>query len=320
MTTLVTGASGFLGSGLIHEWLSSRDANVRALARNPKRLQRLAGLDLDLRLGSIENDKIIDEAVNGCNIVYHCAHDFQVPEVNVRAAHLLGVACLRHRVRRLVYVSSMCVYEPFPDGDLTEESPAKLCGSVYADNKLIVEEILLHYAAEHGLPVVILQPTIVYGAYSPWTVNTVEVLRERRLVLPSDRPGLCNLVYVDDVVTVLLLAGTTPDIEKQRFLVSGPAPVTWVNYFREYEQILGIKSVTLMPSREIECAGSSQPDPNNSELPLLFPDAARLALYSAVTTVKIDKARKMLGYEPAFDFARGMALTAQHLIPPVAVA
>ena len=84
---------------------------------------------------------------------------------------MLADACRRHKVQRLVHVSSISVYPPLPDGDLDESSPAEPCGWTYPDNKLQVERLLLQCGADNDVATVVFQPTIVYGPFCrPWTI------------------------------------------------------------------------------------------------------------------------------------------------------
>ncbi|HZO87546.1 MAG TPA: NAD-dependent epimerase/dehydratase family protein [Chthonomonadaceae bacterium] len=349
---LVTGATGFIGGRLAERLALCEGANVTALVRDFSRAPRLARLPIEMLAGQVADPEALDQAVRGCDVVFHCAHDWHCTETNLAGARHLAETCLRHAVRRLVYVSSMAVYEPLPDGDVDETSAAEPCGWTYQDNKLAVEHLFLRCRQERGLPVVIVQPTLVYGPYSfPFTLFRVGQLRSGRVVLPDDGGGLCNLVYIDDVVEALLLAAEREEAVGERFLISGAAPVTWREFYAAYERMLHIEGVVLMPSAEIERLQQAANAPSvemlrhdprrllqwgpirpaykllrralgealiarvkqSVPMPLHLPDAQALALYKARARVRIDKARRLLGYHPAFDFETGMALTAEYV-------
>ena len=152
---LVTGATGFIGGRLCEKLILSHGAEVRALVRNFANASRVARLDAELQAGDVSDARAVDEAVRGCDTVFHCAHDWHDPERNVTAVRLLADACRRHAVRRLVHVSSISVYEPLPDGDVDESTRAEPSGFGYADNKLETERIALRLGAESGLPVTV---------------------------------------------------------------------------------------------------------------------------------------------------------------------
>jgi len=65
------------------------------------------------------------------------------------------------------------------------------------------------------------------------------MLRSGLVVLVNGGDGLCNAVYVDDVVQAMLLAATAKEGAGERFLVSGPRPVTWREFYGAYEAMLG---------------------------------------------------------------------------------
>ena len=347
---LVTGATGFIGGRLVEKLILYHHASVQTLVRRFSAAVRIARFDLQMIKGDIADACAVEEAVAGCDVVFHCAHDFPNPDRNLDGIRVLAEACLNGGVKRLVHVSSISVYEPLADGDLDESSPAEPCGWAYQDNKLAVEQLLIKYREERNLPVVIVQPSIVYGPFSgAWTVGPVKQLRRARLVLPEDSDGLCNAVYVDDVVDALILAAQKDEALGERFLISGPAPVSWREFYAAYERMTQTESVVLMPiaeiERSIERALSAnlrllKKDPQRLmkwrpvsalyslarnllsdklkdkakkalPFPLSLPDAQRLSLLRARTVVKIDKARRLLGYQPAFDFERGMQLTAE---------
>ena len=249
---LVTGGTGFIGGRLVEKLILYHGTIPQVLVRNFTSAVRLARFGLAMVKGDIDDASAVDRAVEGCDVVFHCAHDFMNAQRNLDGARILAEACLQHKIKRLVYVSSVSVYEPLSDGNLDESAPAEPCGWEYPDNKLAVEHIFLEYMERHGLPLVILQPTIVYGPFSSWTITPVRQLRSGRVVLPKDKEGLCNAVYVDDVVDALILAAQADKAVGERFLISGPAPVTWYEFYAAYERVLGVKSVILMMTEEIE--------------------------------------------------------------------
>ncbi|NJN58282.1 MAG: NAD-dependent epimerase/dehydratase family protein [Leptolyngbyaceae cyanobacterium SL_5_9] len=110
----------------------------------------------------------------------------------------------------------------------------------------------LDYHQKHGLPVTVLQPTIVYGPFSrPWTINPVKQLSSGQVVLVDEGQGCCNTVYVDDVVLAMVLAATKEEAIGEVFLISGE-PVTWREFYGTYEKILGYKSTVSMSAAELE--------------------------------------------------------------------
>jgi len=353
-TALVTGATGFIGGRLVEKLVLEEDAEVRLLLRDFSTAARVSRFDVEMVRGDITDTETLANAARGCDVVYHCAHDFAAPERNVAAARALSRACLDVGVRRLVHLSSFSVYEPLPDGVIDESTPARLNGWPYKDSKIRIEQEFDRAAEEDGLPVVMLQPTIVYGPFgSFWTSGPIDFLRRGRVILPDDISGFCNAVYVDDVVDAMLRSADADGVVGEKMLVSAAEPVTWREYFHAYERILGVDSLHLTPAERFRPAGAWRRPRNALEalrrepvrtlgllgakatlrllpqvLPggvahrvrkaaapwrLLKPDHEQILLFRARTTVSIEKARRLLGFEPAFDFDRGMHNVEQYI-------
>jgi nucleoside-diphosphate-sugar epimerase len=156
-------------------------------------------------------------------------------------------------VRRLVHLSTISVYGLPGDGDLDERRARQPCGDDYSDTKLAAEQLVFSYHEKYGLPVAVLQPTIVYGPYSwPWTLMPLAFLKHERVVLVEGGTGLCNAVYVDDVVDAILLAAVRDEAVGQAFLISGDTPVTWRQFYGAYEHMLGEPATVPMSVAEIE--------------------------------------------------------------------
>jgi nucleoside-diphosphate-sugar epimerase len=213
-----------------------------------------------------------------------------------------------------------------------------------------VEAALLRSHSERGLQVVILQPTIVYGPFSaPWTDRPVERLLTKRLALPAG--GVCNPVYVDDVVQAMLLARSEGSAVGERFLITGPDCVSWREFYAAFESILGVSRIVEFDPAELEaktqCSDiNSKPrlslNPRGTVSRLLpcwlknvvksvigekawqkigralppgiaVPGKEEFEIYNARSVVRIDKARRLLGYCPEYTFAAGMAKTADYI-------
>lgn len=374
---LVTGGTGFIGGRLVECLVLDYHADVRVLVRNFTRAPRIARFPIEMFPGDVAEAGAVEKAVDGCEIVFHCAYGnvgspAMQKEVTVQGTENVLEAALKREVKRVVHVSTVSVYGKTGDGDLDELAPRKHSSDVYADSKLEAEKISFEYFKNYGLPVSVIQPTIVYGPFGgPWTLNPINQLKSGRVILVEGGSGLCNAVYVDDVIQAMILAATRDEAVGEAFLISAEEPVTWGEFYGAYERMLGIESTISMSVREIEelnrrykkaqstigqvrtalrenpyilsrflqlpavarayrLASILTPDslqnrleaalkansentrngllasPADSVLPLT---KAQVDFYLARTRIRIDKAKRLLGYEPRFDFERGMKLT-----------
>ena len=255
---LVTGATGSIGGRLVEKLVIEHQAQVRVLVHNFANLSRVSRLPVSIYHGDVTDFAAVDKAVEGCDVVFHCAYAFGTPpaeqeRVAVDGSQNVAQAVLRHKVRSLVYVSTISVYEPMADGDLDEMAPKQPSGWTYPDTKKKAEKVMLEFHDRHGLPVVLVQPTIVYGPFvKSWTQGPLNQLKSGTVILPDEGSGLCNAVYIDDVVDSLILAATNPSAIGETFLISGSDPVTWREFYRAYEAMLGITTTRYMSASEIQ--------------------------------------------------------------------
>jgi nucleoside-diphosphate-sugar epimerase len=347
---LVTGASGFIGGRLVERLLIECGARPRVLLRNYSRAAKLArfGLDrVELAIGSLSEPGSLGRAVEGCSIVFHCAYERGDLSANKAAMDAMIEACAAHGAR-LVHVSTFAIYEPLPDGDLTEDTKPVRAGIRYSETKLDVEETLLAAINARGLDATIILPTIVYGPNSKaWTLAPATQLQTGTVLLPEKGQGLCNAVYVDDVCQAMIRAAVTPASRGRRYLISGATPVTWFAFFNGFAEALGAPGPQALSEAEMrqKTAGPlgtirmilGEPQ-RITGLGLLKPikqwakknplvqrlwdaygdvkpskiyveSGSRLALYRSKCHVRIDRAQAEIGYRPAFDLARGMEKT-----------
>ena len=153
---------------------------------------------------------------------------------------------------RLVHVSTFSVYAPMSDGDLTESASWPRSNNAYVLIKREAEQLLLNLHRQQGLPVVVVQPTLVYGPLSAhWTMAPLHHLQTGLVPLVEGGVGYCNAVYIDDVVDAMILAAMQPDILGETFLISAEQPITWKRFYSAFEAILGIHATVDVAVEEL---------------------------------------------------------------------
>jgi nucleoside-diphosphate-sugar epimerase len=241
----VTGGSGFIGTRLAEMLSRDHGAVVTAGVRSDRAPDVLSALGVQVRRARLGDRRELEAALRDQDIVFNLAYDFrQSAKSNVRGFENLVGSCVALGSKRLVHVSTIAVYDDWPEGDLDENSPSERPGSEYKNAKMEMERILVECSQRNGVEAVILQPTIVYGPRSRfWTDMIVERLLSGTVVLPGRADGQCNAVYVDDVAQALILSAMKRPAEGERFIISGNEPVLWRNFFESYAAILGTESI-----------------------------------------------------------------------------
>ena len=217
MTTLVTGATGFVGAAVLR-CLIAAGHNVRALVRPNSDRRNLSGVDGEIVTGDLTEPESLKHAVRGCETVFHVAADYRiwVPDrekmnrVNIQGTVDLIRAAAVAGASRIVYTSSVATLRLREDGSpADEESHAELADMIgaYKQSKFIAEQAVKRLVVDEGIPVVIVKPTAPFGPRdvkpTPTGRMVVEAASGR---MPAYVNTGLNVVHVDDVATGHLLA------------------------------------------------------------------------------------------------------------------
>ena len=153
MKAFVTGATGFLGSHLA-QVLSERGVELRLLVRPTSDLRNIEGLPAERVVGDLRQPEKLDEAIQGCEVVFHVAADYRLwvrdPEEmyrsNVEGTRAILNAAERNHVRRVVYTSSVATMGFHGNGAPADEnSPVSLDHMIgpYKRSKFMAEQLAI---------------------------------------------------------------------------------------------------------------------------------------------------------------------------------
>ena len=155
LTVLVTGGTGFIGGRLIEKLVlegraSGRPPHVRVLIRNFGTASRLARFPVEMIGGDIQDEETVQQAVEGCDIVFHCAALIVVPESvsdphtyyreNVSKSLETIKTLLDLGMRDFIFSSSASIYQPEGEFQVDETSPTG-AKSPYAYTKIALEHV-----------------------------------------------------------------------------------------------------------------------------------------------------------------------------------
>ena len=172
MTTLVTGATGFLGSALARELLKE-GRTLKLLVRKNSDTRNIDDLDCEVAYGDLQDRDSLKSALMGCQTLYHTAAYYSlwsqdkklIYDINVQGTRNILESALEMGVKKVVYTSTVGCIGLSEDGSPANENqpmnPATLCND-YKLSKYEAEQVA-HELFGRGLPVIIVNPSTPIG-------------------------------------------------------------------------------------------------------------------------------------------------------------
>ena len=248
--TLVTGASGFVGSHVVRALLERGD-DVRVTLRRDSSRAALEGLEVEVATAQLGDRAALRRALRGVDRVFHVAgttnlraSPAELARVNVEGTRNVLEEALRAGVERVVHTSSMGAVGPAPPRGAVDERNAfpPGLGVPYAESKHAAETEALRVGA-HGLPVVIVNPAHVLGPGDRGPTSTGVVRRFLLRRIPVYVPGAINVVDVRDVAAGHLLADAR-GVPGERYIL-GTRNYTWERLFADLTRLSGVEGPAL---------------------------------------------------------------------------
>jgi len=308
---LVTGAGGFIGRHLVAFLVEEGYQVVGLDQRFPAGLH---GQDrLRLLVGDFRDLQEMDKLLDGIEIVIHLASaHLQIATnqetywgINVHGLGPFLEIASRKGVQRFVHVSSVGVYGNIKTDEAHEDSPCDP-QSLYGKTKLAGENIVREFGRKTGFPVVIIRPAWVFGTYCPRTLKLYKALQKGRFIMIGKGSNGRHPLYIKDMLQAFKLSLDANEALGQTFLIAGPSALTTsklvetmcevanlpfpkirIPYWVGFAMGLGFEATFKMMGKEPPLSRRS------------------LEFFDTHNAFSIDKARNVLGFNPAYSFESG---------------
>jgi nucleoside-diphosphate-sugar epimerase len=313
MRVFITGASGFIGRALYERYLADgHEVRGCDLVADPPR---------HVIAGDVAQPGSWQEFAAGSELVIHTAASVSLRLERREAmwrSNVLGTAnaidaAQRGGARRFVHFSSVTVFGlEFPDG-VDERYPVRNTFIPYPDSKIASEQVVLQAHLDGRVECTVVRPGDVYGPRSrAWATVPAELMRQRRFMLPGWGRGIHSPVYIDNLVDGVVAAAKSPDAVGQIFTLSDGIGVPYRDFFAPYARLVG-RQLVLLPTPVALGASAivqrlARLAPGDNEV---NPGSARYLLRRG--TYSIEKAKRVLGWEPRIGLEVGLERTVDWL-------
>jgi dihydroflavonol-4-reductase len=300
--TLVTGASGYLGSHLVRA-LAERGDDLRLLARRGSNLEPVAEQDFERATGDITDRRAVRRAMEGVTRVFHVAGRTSLRDrdreavfaANLRGARIVFEEALTAKVERLVHTSTVGaigIAKPGGTADETTTFEIGHLGFAYVNSKHEAELEAFRLAA-HGLPAVIVNPTFALGPDDPTGTSMGLVRRFMLGRIPAYVDGALNIVDVRDVAAGHLLADEKGEVG-ERYILGG-RNFTLDRLFADLARISGVDPPPLKLPGAVAVGGVRTARMARLPLPVIADEVRSATLW---WTYRNTKAKRELGFRP----------------------
>ena len=317
MKYFITGATGFIGGRLARQ-LREAGHDVIAVVRNPAKAQDLAQLGVTLHQGDVTEKESMRKPMTGVDGIFHVAGWYKVGVRDKRQAYAINVEGTRNVMKLMkelnipkgVYTSTLAVNSDTHgvEADENYHFNGKHI-SIYDQTKAEAHDVAVKMIKE-GLPLVIVQPGLVYGPgdTSSVRVSLIQYLKKQLPVMPKQTAFSWG--YIDDITHAHWLAMEKGKIG-ENYNICGPTH-TFINALEIANQITGIKLPMAVPAGMIRAMSTMMylfdkfiPVPES------YTGEGLRVIAGATYIGSNAKAKRELGYDPR-PLKDGLEVTLKH--------
>lgn len=316
MRVALTGATGYTGGRLAHA-LVARGYRVAALVRAGALPTGVAWSGVEAVAGDLQDPGSLRRLVLGADAVVHVAAVYRTAghpdsyyrDVNVGGTERLLEAAASAGVKRFVHTSTVGVHGHIAMPPADESAPFAPA-DVYQKTKAEAERLALSFGERRGLPVAVVRPGAIYGPGETRLLKLFRAIARGRYAIVGDGRPFYHPVYIDDLVSGFLLALERPEAVGQSFIIAGPRYVSQRELADAIARHTGGRLLPFrVPAAPLQWAGALCEAiciPLGIEPPL---HRRRIDFWTKSRAFSIEKARRVLGYDPKVDLEDGIART-----------
>lgn len=325
MRTLITGATGFIGSILVDSLLAryrqtQNSVNqVYCLVRRTSSPVRLEKLPVEFVHGDLFSDTALIPVLPEVSQVIHLAGvtkartEAEYFRGNGEATHHLLQLCARHapKLQRFVYVSSQAAAGPSADGHLVTEEETPQPISIYGRSKLAGEVACQKFC--HELPLTIIRPPAVYGPREKDIYQYFKQVKMGVRLRLGWRERRASMIHAQDLVNGILLASEHPVAVGETYFMTNPEPYDWHELGQTLATAMQKRTVSLtvpeFVAPVLAAFGELGAKITGKPALLNFDKMRELRQYYWVCSG--EKAKQQLGFVPAISIQDGLKMTWQ---------
>lgn len=320
MKALVTGGTGFAGGHLVKK-LSGLGHEVRVLARKTSIVDNIDLPGVETVCGDVTQRDSVFAAVKGMDRVFHIAAAYRQAnltqkdfwDTNYQGTKNIIDACVEYKTKRLIHCSTIGLVSSVKNPP-ADETTALCPGDAYQESKCAAELDVINLSKEKGLAATIIRPCAIYGPGDRRLLKMFKMIAKKRFLFFGNGKAYFHMVYIDDLVDAFLLASEKKEAIGEVFIIGG-------------EKYVPLNELAALIADEFDV-----PVPK-LHLPYLPFEAAavivealykflkikkeppiykrRMAFFKKSRAFSIEKAKKLLGYEPKVDLKTGIHMTAE---------
>lgn len=310
--SLVTGASGFVGSHLAEE-LVRRGYRVHCLVRKSSNLNWLVEAGVEFVFGDIQDKGALKKILVDYEYIFHTAgliksrDPARFHQVNHQGTkNLLEAAWENHLpLKRFVYISSLAASGPSLNGRPKKETDFCHPISVYGQSKLAGEKETFRFADR--FPVTAIRPPGIYGPRDRQLLGIFKIAQWGIMPILGAGESQFSIIHVKDLVNGIILAAESPQAIGRTYFMTDGLSYTWLEAGKILAEVQGKKFRNLIIPKWVLSILASGAD--------LIAKLSGKSFYLTQRKIKeldykvwacdSSKARQELGFRPEYDFRTG---------------